>query len=341
MKNRDVKSVFKKMLVSSLVMMTVLTSVSITSKAADDKTVIYEKMSMTGYYDQSEKKAPTRAGYVFAGWYTDEGKTVATETKEDAYAKFVPTEVLSVKTQVNKTEVEEKNLDAVNSGQTLRVVSAVDSTRYQKVGFKYILGTKGTEKKNCESTEVYKKLLVVGKDGGTDEKTAAEYFGESAQWFFAMNITEISSTHYSSQIYVQPYWVTLDGTTVYGQASNVFLEDHCADKNYYRASVNLFGGQDIAAGKVSVKYDSDSFEFVDVKVGRMFKNEIESNAGNGTVTIVGNASTVNTHEQAGDLLMTVRFTKKANADATSVSFTDFTSQFCDWNEKDVTGIVVQ
>lgn len=340
MKNRDVKNVFKKLLVSGLAMVTVLSSVSIVSKA-EDKTVMYELMSMVGYYDQDAKKAPTKSGYVFAGWYTDEGTTVATETKTSAYAKFVPAEVLSVKTQVNKTNVQDKNLNEVTGAQTLRVVSSVDSTRYQKVGFKYILGAKGIEKKNCESTEVYKQLTIVGDDNSTYEKTPSDYFGTSANWFFAMNITDISATHYSSQIYVQPYWVTLDGTTVYGQASNVFLEDHCKDKDYYRVSVNLFGDQDVAAGKVVATYDDSKFDVVDVVNGRLFKGEIESNKDTaGTVTIVGNASTVNEHEKASDLLMTVRFTKKSNV-TDNLKFTSFTSQFCDWSENEVKDIVVQ
>lgn len=344
MKKRNLFSGIKKIFTGSLTVLVVMAGVSITTKAATDDTVKYESLKMSEYWGENKKIAPVEKGYVFAGWYASESEEQPLDkcAEGNAYAKFVPATVLSIKTQANAETVEAKNLNEVQTGETLRVLSSVDSGKYQKVGFKVLFGTKEIDAGTHEYTKVYSNLTYVGKDGKVDNKTATEVFGSDAsRYFFAADIIKIASVNYSNQIYVCPYWVTLDGTTVYGQASNVFLEDHCADKNYYRASVNLFGGQDVAAGKVSVKYNSDSFEFVDVKVGRMFKNEIESNESNGTVTIVGNASTVNTHEQAGDLLMTVRFTKKANADAASVSFTDFTSQFCDWNEKDVTGIVVQ
>ncbi len=342
MKNKVVMNVLKKVMAGSLVMAVALTVFPVSAMAeSNGSSVTYEEMSMGGYADQTERKAPVKDGYVFAGWYQDnKGATVETGTTGSAWAKFVPAEVLSVKTQANRTEVEEKNLEAVTSGQTLRVLSSVDSTRYQEVGFKYTFGA-GTEKLTASSTKVYDKLKVVGDSGTVSDVVASTYFGSSAQCFFAVNFTDIVTANFTNYIYVQPYWVTLDGTTVYGQASNVFLEDHCADKNYYRASVNLFGDQDVAAGKVAVTYNSDQFEVVDVVNGRLFKGEIESNKDTaGTVTIVGNASRVSEHEKASDLLMTVRFTKKSGV-TDNLKFTNFESQFCDWNEEDVTGIVVQ
>lgn len=341
MKNKVVMNVLKKVMAGSLVMAVVLTVFPVSAKAeSNGSSVTYVQMSMGGYADKDERKAPVRDGYVFAGWYQDnQGATVETGTTGLAWAKFVPAEVLSVKTQANKTAVEEKNLADVGSKQTLRVLSSVDSTRYQEVGFEYTFGA-GTEKKKVSSTTVYDKLTVMGSSEA-NEASASTYFGNSAKCFFAVNFTNIIKDNFTNYIYVQPYWVTLDGTTVYGQASNVFLEDHCADKNYYRASVNLFGGQDVAAGKVVATYNSDKFNVVDVVNGRLFKGEIESNKDTaGTVTIVGNASTVNTHEKASDLLMTVRFTKKSGV-TDNLKFTSFTSQFCDWSENEVKDIVVQ
>lgn len=342
MKKGNLFSGIKKIFAGSLAVMVVMTGLSITTKAASDS-VMYKSLSMEDYWGD-EKVAPVEKGYVFAGWYGSESEEQPlTECANgNAYAKFVPATVLSVKTQANAENVEAKELKNVATGETLRVLSSVDSGKYQKVGFKVLFGTKEIDAGTNEYTKVYNNLTYVGKDGEVDTTTAAAVFGGSvSRYFFAADIVNIAKVNYSNQIYVCPYWVTLDGTTVYGQASNVFLEDHCADKNYYRASVNLFGDQDVAAGKVTVTYNSDQFEVVDVVNGRLFKGEIESNKDTaGTVTIVGNASRVSEHEKASDLLMTVRFTKKSGV-TDNLKFTNFESQFCDWNEEDVTGIVVQ
>lgn len=342
MKKENLFSGIKKIFAGSLAVMVVMTGLSITTKAASDS-VMYKSLSMKDYWGD-EKVAPVEKGYVFAGWYGSESEEQPLTSCADgnAYAKFVPATVLSVRTQANAENVEAKELKDVATGETLRVLSSVDSGKYQKVGFKVLFGTKEIDAGTNEYTKVYNNLTYVGKNGEVDNTTAKEVFGSNAaRHFFAADIISIAAVNYSNQIYVCPYWVTLDGTTVYGQASNVFLEDHCKDKDYYRASVNLFGGQDVAAGKVVAAYDSDSFEVVDVVNGRLFKGEIESNKDTaGTVTIVGNASTVNEHEKASDLLMTVRFKKKSNA-ATDLKFIGFTSEFCDWSEDAVKDIVVQ
>lgn len=324
----------KKIVVGSLVAVVMMTGLTITPSAAG-KEVAYEKRTVS-------EQVPTKEGYLFAGWYKDStgSEAVTTGTTGELYAKFVPAEVLSVKTQAKAT-VENATYESLSEPESLRVLAAVDSKNYQKVGFKIIYGANEVKTDNIEITTVYHQLKVLGEDSKTYEKTPKDVFGTSANYFFAVNINKISKKNAASQIYVCPYWVTLDGTTVYGQASNVFLEDHCKDKDYYRASVNLFGGQDVAAGKVVATYDSTKFDVVDVVNGRLFKGEIESNKDTaGTVTIVGNASTVNEHEKASDLLMTVRFTKKSE-DTDSLKFTGFESDFCDWSENEVKDIVVQ
>ena len=63
--------------------------------------------------------------------------------------------------------------------------------------------------------------------------------------------------------------------------------------------------------------------------------------GNGTITFVGNAETVNTLKNADDIFANIRFQivdKSKYPDTTSENFLTFQvdgEYFCDWDEKDV------
>lgn len=155
-----------------------------------------------------------RAGYVFAGWYADEAceKTPirsAEQMPEIAYALFVTENVLSVKAQLSA--------DTLSAGTSatkadIRFVTTVDTLKYKEVGFKLVI--KGKEATRSTNT-VYTELYALGRDGVVDKFTP-KYFSLASNYFEALTVTGIPSEEWDTGITVTPYWVTLDGTTVYG-----------------------------------------------------------------------------------------------------------------------------
>ena len=143
-------------------------------------------------------------GYVFAGWFTDEGCTQALTGTGKAYAKFVDKAVLTVKAQV-KT-------DAATAGTTdMRFVTTVDSANYAAVGFKIEVNN---NPKEFNLKNVYQKLLAIG-DNGTQLELSPTDISSVSQYFAAYTVKKIPKAYYGAEFKVTAYWITLDGTRVY------------------------------------------------------------------------------------------------------------------------------
>lgn len=174
-----------------------------------------------------EMEAPIApVGYVFAGWYYDEACTslpVASATKVLAegtkvYAKFVPEIVLSVNAQTRyTTEGETNKID-------LRLVTTVDSWDYREVGF--IVTNRAGVPKIYPQQYVFASLLAAGYT-----KTPRE-INECSIRFGTINIIGITvsgeGVDPNREIPVQAYWITKDGTTVYGPARTIKVSDAVA-----------------------------------------------------------------------------------------------------------------
>lgn len=306
--------------------------------------VRYEEFSVSNYWTTGEKKAPTKDGYVFGGWYTKESNDVMTALKESemsgterAWAKFVPAEVLSVKAQID--EKTSKNGANRTEYASIRLISGVDSTDYQKVGFKVLLNNtnelNNSDGSKLETTKVYSGLKT------TAESATIVYpntvFGKAATKFSVWRLDEIVKENDTKIINVTPYWITLDGTKVEGLSKYVHIED--GYKGYVSVPVNLRSAEQIAAGKVTVSYPEgltlaeDKTEMNDV-----FKKNnmaIYNDTAKRTITIVGNAENVNTNVAANGILANLRFTK---GDTTSEGFLKFNAtneDFCNWDEATV------
>ena len=93
---------------------------------------------------KDSKAVPTEEGYLFGGWYKDAAGTQALEATEastytgEVYAKFVPSYVLSVKTQLDETTQNNSKQDGEKA--SLRVFTGVDSLDYQYIGADIYLG---------------------------------------------------------------------------------------------------------------------------------------------------------------------------------------------------------
>lgn len=316
-----------------------------------------EEINYDDQYDISEywedKKVPVKDGYVFAGWYrviSDGNYQAITESElqgadlnqVQAVAKFVPSYVLSIKTQVSKYEKNGKTVSA------LRVLSSVDSTKYQEVGFDVQLGKKAHNYIICPS--VYSAV----KKGPSSNETIypEQTFGALSDYFMAVDVNDISAVNDASIVYARPYWITLDGTKVEGLARNNRVEDHHTDKDYISKSINLINvNTEVAVGKLQVTYNAKDYQIVQnsngekIDAGRIFPKLMYTvDEENGTITFVGRGSVLNEIIKADGIFANMRFAKKAdapeNADLQWNIDTSMT-QFCDWNEIIIEGISPQ
>ena len=319
------------MIVSGIVM------IPTSADAADTAdTVCYlSGYDITQYWkeDVAERTAPVLEGHVFGGWYaTADSTTPLTEetakSATTAYAKFVPNYVLSVKAQN-----EEGTAEGVGP-KSVRILSSVDCKRYKNVGFDILLNNSksiGT----CETTNVYGGLKNSAES--TDVKYPEEEFGTLSDFFSVWRLDNINHKNYGKIIYVRPYWTTLDGTKVYGLAKYVHMEDEY--NNYINVPVNLFTGEDVAAGTVDMSY-STNLDFVSFEAGRVLPEMKENSATAGTIKMVGNATTVDTSVKADGIYATVRFKAKENADVSNLTFSMNNIKFCNWKEEFINTVKV-
>ena len=177
--------------------------------AAEDEDVVIESFSdISAYRTAGAYTAPTKDGYVFAGWFTDAEATspVADETT-NVYAKFVTQDVLSVKGQLKAgTTAESLNTD-------YRFSTTVDSLNYQNIGFNI---TVNGNTKSPSSTTVYKKITA--RSGNEIIAHDPTVFSAVSQYFHTYTITGIPQSAFATEIQIAAYWTTLDGTVVTGPA---------------------------------------------------------------------------------------------------------------------------
>lgn len=175
--------------------------------------------AFANFRDGEEKEAPVApAGYVFAGWYYDEtctepvtaGTTTVAEGKQ-IFAKFLPEDVLSVQAQSRYSTTDGvKDTSKID----LRLVTMVDNLKYKEVGF-LVTNRSGTVKRYSEHY-AFTSLTAAGYN------YEPKNFNACCTRFITINMVNIpiSGTGFTAdrEIPVPAYWVTLDGTTVYGPA---------------------------------------------------------------------------------------------------------------------------
>ena len=310
---------------------------------AANTAVTYESCDMASYWSTSKKTAPVKAGYVFGGWYTKSGTTytalkeanITTDSSGKAnvsgtYAKYVPAQILSVKAQ-NASGV------AASDGKaaSVRVISALDSTDYQKVGFKVLVNNKN-DLGTLETTKIFNGLQVEGDS--SSPYSAEAIFGAPAAYLSVWRLDNIADKNDVKILNVTPYWITMDGTKVEGLSKYVHVED--GYMGYISVPVNLCDTKGVAAGKVTLTYPTgltlvkDKVEFDGVFQGA---ESAFYDDGNGTIKIVGNAETVDTAKTADGIFVNLRFTADSSTypgagKGTFLPFSVAEENFCDWSE---------
>ena len=300
---------------------------------------------MKDYWSEANKTAPVKKGYVFGGWYIEQnGEKVALKELElddeavaelDAYAKFVPDSVLCIKTQVSNT-YEQNN----KTRRSIRLLSTVDDTKYQEVGFLYALG------ESAESKMPMEKVYTAVKKSKTDTNTIEpDIFSTVSQYFMAMDINKISETNWSNIAYARPYWITLDGTEVKGLARNNRVEDNDATGiDYTSVPINLLTDgkkmPSIAAGTFVFDYSSYGLDIATdgsgnylIDTGRVFEEmSYTVNKLTKTITFVGNGGTADERIIGDGLFANIRFTNDNTVTALEENITYKNISFCNWNE---------
>lgn len=186
------------------------------------RTILYQETFSAGEapLDADEYR---EEGYLFAGWFVNDTCTTALtdlnkELAENVYAKYVDARMLGVKAQISANLLDNKT-DNDNEG-AIRFVTTVDTLSYSKVGFVFRIGN---AEQAVGSDEVYEVLY--GVNDSTEESKMTEYlpkkeFCLSSQFFKTFTLTgfgkEAERFNYDTEISVTPYWITQDGTTVYG-----------------------------------------------------------------------------------------------------------------------------
>ena len=165
--------------------------------------------------------------WIFAGWYQDEAckKVLSSNTVSgEAYAKFVPVDVLSVKCQISADTTPE------STGTLIRCISSVDSLKYKQIGFEFITPN-GTQYMQSKKVGTRINAINEGNDCGYSPKvvdTESEYFF-SAVYRMSKKETDaengIDKEDFDTTYIVKPYWVTSDGTTVYGMSRCISVNE--------------------------------------------------------------------------------------------------------------------
>jgi len=165
------------------------------------------------------------ADYIFAGWYTDEAATVAAASgTTGAYARFVPNDVLSTKVQVTNGIVTNTTNSAYKDKYVMRFVSSVDSTDYQYAGFELSYGDQTLESKTYKA---FKR--IDSTTGATDTSVDTYEFSpkvvDTKSEYFITGKYPIAEADKAVNYTVRAYWMTKDGTKVYGRERCVSVED--------------------------------------------------------------------------------------------------------------------
>lgn len=223
----------------------------------EDIVMSYTAEQFASYRSGDTYTVPGYKDYLFAGWFTDQAcekeSAIAADAKtvETAvYAKFVPRYVLDVKAQVSANLT---NGELTDDGTgAIRFVTSIDTLNYSQVGFNISYDKRdgnGIQNKTSASNKVYKELFAT--IGDTNSETI-EYnpkieFCKTSEFFKACTVRNISADLYDMEFTVTPFWETMDGTIVNGDAV-VKTVDQGIDSVKLNGKTALFIGDSIQAG---------------------------------------------------------------------------------------------
>ena len=374
MNKKNTMSFIKKMAALVIAVGMVVTGIVLAPKQADaegnviipDKVIYESYQDAKTYWEAEPKKAPMKDGYVFGGWFKEVLESEKTENTEtsvensgtvyyepltevtgEAFAKFVPAQVLSIKAQNGVDEGKEPITKAEDISKEnpmwIRVMTSLDSKNYDWIGFDIYLANRKQPTNSADGTKVLrtKKVFSGLYEGDNTEPTAAsDIFCGASNYVCVWKLDQIDTASNAEKIiYVRPYWVTKDGTTVNGLAKYVHIEDEY--KGYISVPVNIARTEDVAAGTIDMSYygydglqiakdDNDNILFEE---GRIFPEmTFRHDATNKEIKMVGVEQDANTYKNSNETIYAnIRFQKPTTD--TSLNFDMKLVKFCNWEEK--------
>lgn len=283
------------------------------TEAADTTSIIetYTADAASTYFKNNTAPTCKTDGYIFAGWYAEDDTVEVDETTGEEYftgnpvvtlvgymhenvkALFVEKSVLDVKGQIAILDnadgsADDGNLEVATVTETtkanLRLVTSVDSLKYQNVGFEISYTYDETPVSTGSVTNyVYKNLTVVdGTDGAADEKMVpSKVFSKRSKYFKACTVNGVPKDAFNTDFSVRAFWQTADGATVYGSSTPISKSVQAGIYHTYEAGVDTTYYKELESAVASVAA-SETEATVTV-----FKNaEVESDMGiSGIVTI--------------------------------------------------------
>lgn len=181
---------------------------------------------INAYRQNGNFTAPTYSGeggsekWLFAGWYTDKectkslSESIVSPNAANGtyYAKYVKKEVLSVRCQL-KADTKADSADTI-----LRCVSSVDSLKYKNIGLELV--TPDDSVKRMRSDKVGTKIKARDEIYLSEFTYSPKAVNTESEYFFSAT-ERISNSDFGNGYLVKPYWITQDGTCVYGVSKYV------------------------------------------------------------------------------------------------------------------------
>lgn len=197
--------------------------------------IVEKHTSISEYRTEGNFKAPSiqnetvTGEWVFAGWFKNVECTTALGSTENTvagtpyYAKFVSADVLSVKCQISTGTTPD------SESTLLRCVSSVDSLKYSKIGFDLVTPDVDEEtgekiEKNMESSSVGKRIRVTEDKASNPYSYSPKVVDTESEYFYS-SVEEIGKDNFNKGYLVKPYWITKDGTKVYGVSRYVTVNE--------------------------------------------------------------------------------------------------------------------
>ena len=249
--------------------------------------ILKEYVQEIAEYRGEEKTYAPKEGYVFAGWYEDaecETTPLSNDTKSGgAYAKYVPKQIMNVQAQIS-TNLRDADIGNDTSG-SIRFVSTVDSDTYSKVGFRFVLENAAIER---EITTVYDHLYA-SADGVTVDECIPENVGCSlSKHFVTWGFWNIPESAFYTHIEATPYWITLDGTKVYGDTVTKTVHEGIFGTTWKESSNMSY---DAAGDQYISTNDQGPYLYSRAAVGNVGVSATIKGPGNAGITVrVGNES---------------------------------------------------
>lgn len=165
-------------------------------------------------YKQSDT-VPTLNGRVFAGWFSDKNCSEPyLKTDGNAYAKFIPSAVFSVKSQLRV------GTSSSSSSASLRLITTVDGDMYASVGFRLEYGGKTVD---VETRTVYSALCA--NNGASILEYRPSDICFASKYFATFVLSSVPSSAFSQKITVTPFVRTLDGSFVLGTSTDIVISE--------------------------------------------------------------------------------------------------------------------